>query len=139
MILNIKNNKELPVYGNGKNIRDWIYVEDHCRGIWQIVKKSLWGQKWNIGGDNELENLCILDKIMQIESAELKIDLESIKKRIVYVKDRPGHDKRYALDCTKIKKNLGWEQKMPFEEGLLITVRWYLKNQEWISHIHKDF
>ena len=135
MISNIKDGKSLPVYGKGDNIRDWIYVEDHNRGVWQIVNNSPSGEKWNLGGENEWQNIKLLHKVIELTSLELNKSKEEVEKTIVYVKDRPGHDKRYAIDCTKAKTKLGWNRKMTFEQGLLATVRWYLKNDEWISHI----
>lgn len=135
MISNIKEGKPLPVYGDGKNIRDWIYVEDHNRGVWQIVKTAESGTKWNLGGENEWENLKLLNTVIELTAKELNKDSEEIKKTITFVKDRPGHDRRYAIDCTKIKTQLGWERKMTFEQGLLQTIKWYLNNNEWVSRI----
>ena len=135
MISNIKEGKNLPVYGDGKNIRDWIYVEDHNRGVWQIVKNSPAGEKWNLGGENEWENIKLLNTVIDLTSKELGKNPDEVRKTITYVKDRPGHDRRYAIDCTKAKTRLGWERKMTFEEGLLSTIRWYLSHSEWIEHI----
>ncbi len=135
MISNIKDGKNLPVYGKGDNIRDWIYVEDHNRGVWEIVNKSPAGEKWNLGGENEWQNIKLLNAVIDLTSKELGKDAEEVRKTITYVKDRPGHDKRYAIDCTKAKTQLGWERKMTFEQGLLSTIKWYLSHSEWISHI----
>ena len=135
MISNIKEGKNLPVYGKGDNIRDWIYVEDHNRGVWQIVKKSPSGEKWNLGGENEWQNIKLLNAVIDLTAGELKKDPEEIRKTITFVKDRPGHDKRYAIDCSKAKNQIGWQRKMSFEEGLLATVRWYLSHCEWIENI----
>ncbi len=135
MISNIRDGKNLPVYGKGDNIRDWIYVEDHNRAVWLIVKNGVTGEKYNIGGENEWTNIKLLHKVIELAAAELGKSVEEIEKTITYVKDRPGHDKRYAIDCTKIKTKLGWERKMTFEEGLLATVKWNLENKEWINHI----
>lgn len=135
MITNIKEGKTLPVYGDGKNIRDWIYVEDHNRGVWQIVNKSPAGEKWNLGGENEWENIRLLNTVIDLASKELGKNPEEVRKTISFVKDRPGHDRRYAIDCTKAKTKLGWERKMTFEEGLLSTIKWYLSHSEWIEHI----
>ena len=135
MILNIKSKKNLPVYGKGDNIRDWIYVEDHNRAVWQILKDGKSGEKYNIGGENEWQNIKLLNKIIELTSKELNISEADVKNTITYVKDRPGHDKRYAIDCTKIKTELGWERKMTFEQGLLLTVKWNLSHNDWISHI----
>ena len=135
MISNIRDGKNLPVYGKGDNIRDWIYVEDHNRAVWLIVNKGVTGEKYNIGGENEWQNIKLLHKVIELTAAELGKSVEEVEKTITYVKDRPGHDKRYAIDCTKIKTQLGWERKMTFEEGLLATVKWYLGNADWINHI----
>ena len=135
MISNIRDGKNLPVYGKGDNIRDWIYVEDHNRAVWLIVKNGKTGEKYNIGGENEWQNIKLLHKVIELTAAETGKSAEDVEKTITYVKDRPGHDKRYAIDCTKIKNELGWERKMTFEQGLLATVKWYLNNPEWINHI----
>ena len=135
MISNIRDGKNLPVYGKGDNIRDWIYVEDHNRAVWLIVKNGKTGEKYNIGGENEWQNIKLLHKVIELTAAETGKSVEDVEKTITYVKDRPGHDKRYAIDCTKIKNELGWQRKMTFEQGLLATVKWYLNNPEWINHI----
>lgn len=135
MITNIRDGKNLPVYGEGKNIRDWIYVEDHNRAVWQIVTRGRTGEKYNIGGENEWQNIELLHKVIELTAKELGKNPEDVKKTIVHVKDRPGHDARYAIDCSKIKKELGWQRKMTFEQGLLLTVKWYLSHPEWVQHI----
>lgn len=135
MISNIRDGKSLPVYGKGDNIRDWIYVEDHNRGVWQIVKQSPAGEKWNLGGENEWQNIKLLNTVIDLQSKELGKNAEEVRKTITFVKDRPGHDKRYAIDCSKAKEKLGWQRKRTFEEGLLSTIRWYLDHEEWVSHI----
>lgn len=135
MISNIRDGKPLPVYGKGDNIRDWIYVEDHNRAVWLIVNKGRTGQRYNIGGENEWQNIKLLHKVIELSAEKLGKPASEIEKTITYVKDRPGHDKRYAIDCTKIKTELGWQRKMTFEEGLNATVDWYLKNTEWVNHI----
>ena len=135
MISNIKDGKNLPVYGKGDNIRDWIYVEDHNRAVWLIVKNGVTGEKYNIGGENEWQNIKLLHKVIELTAAATGKKVEDVEKTITYVKDRPGHDKRYAIDCTKIKTNLGWKRLMTFEEGLQETVDWYLANTSWIEHI----
>ena len=137
----MQDGKSLPVYGDGKNIRDWIYVEDHNRAVWQIVNEGKSGEKYNIGGENEWENIRLLNKLIELVGNELTNSgttgktPEDIAKTITYVKDRPGHDRRYAIDCSKIKAELHWQRKMTFEEGLLSTVRWYLNNPKWIEGI----
>ena len=135
MISNIKDGKNLPVYGKGDNIRDWIYVEDHNRAVWLIVKNGVTGEKYNIGGENEWQNIKLLHKVIELTAAATGKKVEDVEKTITYVKDRPGHDKRYAIDCTKIKTQLGWKRLMTFEEGLQETVKWYLKNSDWINLI----
>ena len=135
MISNIKDGKNLPVYGKGDNIRDWIYVEDHNRAVWLIVKNGITGEKYNIGGENEWQNIKLLHKVIELTAAATGKNQADVEKTITYVKDRPGHDKRYAIDCSKIKENLGWKRLMTFEEGLQETVDWYLKNTDWIEHI----
>ena len=135
MISNIRDGKNLPVYGEGFNIRDWIYVEDHNRAVWQIVNDGKTGEKYNIGGENEWQNIKLLHKVIELTSAEVGKSAAEVEKTIVHVKDRPGHDARYAIDCTKIKKELGWERKMTFEQGLSMTVKWYLTHPDWVNHI----
>lgn len=141
MISNIKQGKNLPVYGDGKNIRDWIYVEDHNRAVWLIMKDGKTGEKYNIGGENEWENIRLLQTVIVLTGKELTSKgvanrtPEEIEKTITYVKDRPGHDRRYAIDCTKIKTELGWERKMTFDQGLIATINWYLSHSEWVDHI----
>ncbi len=135
MISNIRDGKNLPVYGKGDNIRDWIYVEDHNRAVWLIVKNGVTGEKYNIGGENEWQNIKLLHKVIELTAAATGKKVEDVEKTITYVKDRPGHDKRYAIDCTKIKTKLGWKRLMTFEEGLQETVDWYLANTSWIEHI----
>ncbi|MCQ2577907.1 MAG: dTDP-glucose 4,6-dehydratase [Treponema sp.] len=135
MISNIRDGKNLPVYGKGDNIRDWIYVEDHNRAVWLILNKGRTGEKYNIGGENEWQNIKLLHKVIELTAARTGKTVEDVEKTITYVKDRPGHDKRYAIDCTKIKTELGWERKMTFEQGLESTVEWYLENKNWLDHI----
>lgn len=135
MISNIRDGKNLPVYGEGLNIRDWIYVEDHNRAVWQIVNDGKTGEKYNIGGENEWQNIKLLHKVIELTSAEVGKSAAEVEKTIVHVKDRPGHDARYAIDCTKIKNELGWERKMTFEQGLSMTVKWYLTHPDWVNHI----
>ena len=135
MILNMQQGKNLPVYGEGTNIRDWIYVEDHNRAVWLILKSGKMGEKYNIGGENEWQNIKLLDKLIELTAHELNKSEADIRKTITHVKDRPGHDQRYAIDCAKIKRELGWERKMTFEQGLSLTVRWNLTHPDWINRI----
>jgi dTDP-glucose 4,6-dehydratase len=127
MISNMLDGKPLPVYGDGKNIRDWVYVEDHNRAVWLILKRGRTGEKYNIGGENEWENIKLLRVLIKIVSKKTGLDAAKIEKTINFVTDRPGHDRRYATDCSKIKKELGWKQSVAFEEGLEKTVDWYTR------------
>ncbi|MHB8129616.1 MAG: dTDP-glucose 4,6-dehydratase [Mobilitalea sp.] len=135
MILNMIESKALPVYGDGKNIRDWLYVEDHNSAVWMVMNKGHLGEKYNIGGENEWENITLLKRLIKIVSEQSNIPETTLISLINYVKDRPGHDRRYAIDCSKIKKQLGWKQSVSFEEGLRKTVLWYLENKEWCDRI----
>ncbi len=123
MIANALDDKPLPVYGDGKNIRDWLYVEDHCSAIATVLEKGKNGEVYNIGGNNEWENINIVKTILKV--------LDKPESLIKYVEDRLGHDRRYAIDATKIKNDLGWEPSIQFEEGIGKTIRWYLDNEEW--------
>lgn len=135
MILNILNNKSLPVYGNGLNVRDWLFVEDHCSAIYKILTHGTVGETYNIGGECELTNLRIVDAVCESVAKKTGKDINAVKNLITHVKDRPGHDLRYAINCDKIKSQLGWKQSLQFERGLDITVEWYLNNQQWINNI----
>ena len=133
MILNIQEGKPLPVYGDGRYIRDWLYVEDHNRAIWTIMRNGKTGEKYNVGGDNEWENIRLLNVLIDITAAKTGLDPSDVRGKITHVKDRPGHDRRYAIDCSRIKKELGWKQSVSFEEGLTRTVDWYLSNPQWVE------
>lgn len=135
MISNIRDGKSLPVYGEGKNIRDWIYVEDHNRAVWQIVNSGESGSKYNIGGENEWQNIVLLHKVIELAAPKVGRKVSDVEGDIIHVKDRPGHDARYAIDCSRIKKELGWERKMTFEQGLSMTIDWYLGHKDWVDHI----
>jgi len=130
MILNILQGKALPVYGDGKNIRDWIYVEDHNRAVWQVMQGGKSGEKYNIGGENEWENIRLVNTLIEIVCAKTGRDIAAAKKTISFVTDRPGHDRRYAIDCSRIKRELGWKQEVSFREGLERTVDWYLGRKQ---------
>lgn len=134
MINNALNHRELPVYGDGKQIRDWLYVEDHCRAIDLVMEKGKIGEAYNIGGHNEKENIYIVKKIIDLLQ-EMTGDKEINEKLIKYVKDRPGHDRRYAIDPTKIQKELDWRPLIDFDEGIKKTIEWYLNNKEWIKRV----
>jgi dTDP-glucose 4,6-dehydratase len=135
MIMNIKDEKPLPVYGDGKNIRDWLYVEDHNSAVWMIMKKGRSGETYNIGGENEWENIKLVHELCASMEKSMGKPAGYYKKLISFVKDRPGHDRRYAINCDKIKQELGWKQSVDFGEGLSRTVAWYLENQGWIESI----
>jgi len=135
MILNMLEGKPLPVYGDGKNIRDWLYVEDHNAAVWTIMRNGTAGETYNIGGENEWENIKLLNVLIDIVAAQTNRDPAKIRDTITYVKDRPGHDRRYAIDCTKLKRDLAWKQTLSFEEALTRTVTWYLANPQWIENI----
>lgn len=130
MILNALSSKALPVYGDGSQIRDWLYVEDHARALYKVVTEGKAGETYNIGGHNEKKNLEVVETICSILD-ELVPKNESYKNLITFVKDRPGHDVRYAIDASKIERELGWKPEETFESGILKTVKWYLENREW--------
>jgi len=134
MIHQALEGKELPVYGDGENIRDWLFVTDHCSAIWKILSDGKSGETYNIGGDSEMKNIevvrgicSILDEIYPVSNNPGSYCKKSYSELIKFVKDRPGHDRRYAIDCSKIKNNLGWKPSVSFDLGLESTVRWYLK------------
>ena len=135
MILNMVEGKNLPVYGDGKNIRDWLYVEDHNSAVWTVMQKGTLGHTYNIGGENEWENIHLLGRLIEIVAEESGRDPADFRSLITYVKDRPGHDRRYAIDCSRLKTELGWKQSVSFDEGLRRTVRWYLDNPSWIDRV----
>lgn len=127
MIMNALSDKDLPVYGDGMNVRDWIYVDDHCQAILEVFEKGRVGQVYNIGAENEMPNIEIVKQILSY--------LNKPESLIKYVKDRPGHDKRYAMDNTKISSELGWTPKYDFENGLKLTIDWYLNNMDWVERV----
>jgi len=125
----ILNKQKIPIYGNGKNIRDWLFVEDHIEAIDIILHNAEIGQTYNIGGNNELTNLELVRKIVEITSRLINEDKESILKLISFVEDRKGHDYRYSIDNSKLKNNLGWSPSHNFDESLTETINWYIKNK----------
>jgi dTDP-glucose 4,6-dehydratase len=135
MINNIIHNKPLPVYGKGDNVRDWLWVEDHARAIDVIFHKGRLGETYNIGGFNEWKNIDIVMLLCGLMDKKLNREPGESAKLITYVKDRAGHDKRYAIDATKLNKELGWQPSLQFEEGLEKTIDWYLSNSEWVNNI----
>lgn len=134
-INNIRHNKALPVYGDGLFTRDWLYVVDHARAIDLIYHEGKQGDTYNIGGFNEWTNIDLVKLLCKVMDEKLGREVGSAEQLITYVKDRPGHDKRYAIDAGKINKELGWEPSLQFEEGLRKTVDWYLSNQEWLDNV----
>jgi len=133
--MNIRDGKKLPVYGDGKNIRDWLYVDDHNSAVWAVVNKGRDGETYNIGGENEWENIRLVNTLCEKMALKLGKEKDSFKSLIEYVKDRPGHDRRYAINCDRIKNELGWNHTFDFDKGLELTIDWYLSNDEWISRI----
>jgi len=134
-IHNIKTNKPLPVYGKGENIRDWLYVVDHARAIDVVFHQGNSGETYNIGGFNEWKNIDIVRLLCQKMDEKLGREKGSSEKLITFVKDRAGHDLRYAIDASKIQEELGWEPSLQFEEGISKTIDWYLENEEWLSNV----
>ncbi len=135
MINNIRNNKPLPVYGQGLNVRDWLYVEDHAAAIDLIFHKGRTGETYNIGGNNEWKNIDLVMLLCRIMDEKLGRDPGSSEKLITYVTDRAGHDLRYAIDSSKLQHELGWMPSLQFSEGLEKTVDWYLANEDWLSNV----
>ena len=135
MINNIVNSKPLPVYGKGDNVRDWLWVEDHAKAIDVVFHTGKLGETYNIGGFNEWKNIDIVHLLCEIMDRKLGRTEGESAKLITYVKDRAGHDKRYAIDATKINQELGWKPSLQFEEGLEKTIDWYLDNPQWVEHI----
>jgi dTDP-glucose 4,6-dehydratase len=142
-IYNIKNNKPLPVYGKGENVRDWLFVKDHARAIDTVFHQGKSGETYNIGGFNEWKNIDIVRLLCQRMDQKLGRAEGTSEKLITYVTDRAGHDHRYAIDATKIQQELGWEPSLQFEEGIELTIDWYLENQDWLDHVtsgsYKDY
>ncbi len=134
-INNIVNNKPLPVYGKGENIRDWLHVKDHALAIDTILHKGQSGETYNIGGHNEWTNIDLIRLLCDLMDDKLGREKGASRKLITFVKDRAGHDLRYAIDASKIEKELGWTPYYTFEEGLSETIDWYLENQEWLDHV----
>ena len=135
MISNIKNNKPLPVYGKGENVRDWLWVDDHARAIDTIFHQGKIGQSYNVGGFNEWKNIDLVHLLCNIMDKKLGRQPGDSAKLITYVKDRAGHDLRYAIDASRLNKELGWAPSLQFEEGLEKTVDWYLQNEAWLTHV----
>lgn len=135
MILNMMEQKPLPVYGDGKNVRDWLYVTDHCEGIYRILESGQLGSTYNLGGDCEKTNLEIIKELCELVSAITNIPEKIYTDLIRFIPDRPGHDRRYAMDISKIEKELGWKPATDIEKGLAETVRWYFDKREWADRV----
>ena len=139
IIINSLNGEKLPIYGDGRNIRDWLFVKDHCSALFSILNHGNIGESYNIGGNNEVRNIDIVNKICDIlDKIKPKENGKKYKDQIEFVEDRPGHDYRYAIDSTKIKNDLNWKQQENFESGLLRTVEWYVNNSKWWNDLRND-
>ncbi|MGP3592553.1 dTDP-glucose 4,6-dehydratase [Vagococcus sp. WN89Y] len=134
VILNALDGKPLPIYGKGDQIRDWLYVEDHARALYTVVTKGVVGETYNIGGHNEKKNIDVVHTICDLLD-EIMPKANSYREQIIYVTDRPGHDRRYAIDAEKISRELGWKPQETFESGIHKTVQWYLDNQRWVENV----
>ena len=136
MIINAISDKSLPIYGKGDNVRDWLYVTDHCKAIFTVLETGRIGETYNIGGNCEKQNVEIVNNICEIlDEFVPREDGKSYKNQITYVKDRPGHDMRYAIDSSKIQNNLGWKPEETFDSGIQKTIKWYLENKNWWKNI----
>jgi dTDP-glucose 4,6-dehydratase len=136
MIHNALAGKPLPVYGDGQNVRDWLYVLDHCNAIRRVLEAGTVGETYNVGGWNEIRNLDVVHTVCAILDEEKpRADGRRYSEQVTFVKDRPGHDRRYAIDATKIQRELGWTPKQTFETGIRSTVQWYLQNTEWVRNV----
>ena len=135
MILNALERKPLPVYGQGLNVRDWLYVEDHCEAIWQVVQRGREGETYNIGGNSERTNIDVVREVCSIVAEATECARSELEALIEFVPDRPGHDQRYAIDAAKLKRECGWEPKESFASGLRKTVLWYLDNGAWVEQV----
>jgi dTDP-glucose 4,6-dehydratase len=136
IILNALEGKSLPVYGDGRNVRDWLYVKDHCIAIWTIMKNGTVGETYNVGGNSELENIKLVEMICDILDEKKPLsDGRSRRDLIIFVKDRPGHDLRYAVDFSKLNKNLNWRPKQSLETGIRDTIQWYVDNRKWVERV----
>ncbi len=135
MILNMFEGKSLPVYGDGKNIRDWLYVDDHVDAVWEIITKGEKGSFYNVGGNTERTNLDLLNQLIDLVAVITGTSIGKLRDLVEFVEDRPGHDRRYAIDATKIKAELGWAPAHALDSGLEHTVRWYVENGDWIADV----
>jgi dTDP-glucose 4,6-dehydratase len=136
MIHNALAGKPLPIYGDGQNVRDWLYVEDHCRAIARVLDAGRPGETYNVGGHNEVRNIDVVHTLCDLlDRLRPRTDGQSYRTQITFVTDRPGHDRRYAIDATKIGRGLGWAPQETFTTGLERTVQWYLDHSEWVEHV----
>lgn len=135
MVLNASVGKPLPVYGHGDNVRDWLHVSDHCEAIWAVIERGRVGHTYNVGGNNEQTNLDVVQYICRLVAARQGVPESEKLNLITFVADRPGHDKRYAIDASKIRQECGWEPRETFESGFRKTVDWYLDNTEWVQSV----
>jgi len=135
MILNAVERKPLPIYGAGLNVRDWLYVEDHCEAIWTVIEKGRVGRTYNIGGNNEMQNIEVIDTLCQIVAEETGSNVDELMALKEFVTDRPGHDLRYAIDATRIREECGWEPEETFDTDIRTTVQWYLSNEDWVQGV----
>ena len=135
MILNALERKPLPIYGEGLNVRDWLYVTDHCEAIWTVIEKGRVGRTYNVGGNNEMRNIDVVDTLCQIVAEETGGELGELQALKQFVTDRPGHDLRYAIDASRIQEECGWAPQETFDTGIRKTVQWYLSNQEWVNDV----
>jgi dTDP-glucose 4,6-dehydratase len=136
MILNALEGKPLPVYGDGKNVRDWLFVEDHCAAVRTVLRNGIPGETYNVGGNSERANIDVVGMICDlVDEMRPQAGAAARRRLITYVQDRPGHDRRYAIDASKITRELNWKPAEQFESGLRKTVRWYLENDEWVNSV----
>lgn len=136
MILNALEEQPLPVYGDGRHVRDWLYVRDHCTGIWTIMKHGTVGETYNVGGSNEMENIKVVEMICDIlDELDMAANRSSRRNLITFIQDRPGHDRRYAINFTKLRQALGWRPEESFESGLRKTIKWYLEHRGWVDRV----
>jgi dTDP-glucose 4,6-dehydratase len=135
VIQKILSRQPIPVYGDGMNVRDWLFVEDHCDALWLVLNRGVSGETYNIGGHNEWPNIRIVELLCDLVD-EMRPDLGGNSRQLIsFVKDRPGHDRRYAIDASRIERDLGWRPAHRFEDGIRKTVRWYLDNTQWATDV----
>ncbi|OPX26384.1 MAG: dTDP-glucose 4,6-dehydratase [Candidatus Cloacimonas sp. 4484_140] len=139
MVLNMKNDKALPIYGNGLNVRDWIYVENHCKALISVLEKGQVGEIYNISGEQEYNNITLVNMLCEIVASLTNNKKDHFKKYITFIKDRPGHDLRYTMDCSKVQSATGWKPSQNFMKDLTSTVQWYLTHDEWVRSCELSF